>query len=400
MSRRRLAAAAWLGAGLITSLTLALTVISVGSAKPGDTLGALWPASWLGFPIVGAVIASRRPRNPIGWLLIAIGGCVVIGVSGDAYAQGTVQHGWPAGDWVLLATQPLFTTGFVLLPFLVLLFPSGRLPSPRWRIPCRLMAADIGLLLFAYAFRGTVEAGEGIRLHNPIAIGPIATSLNAILPGFVLVAVAFAIAVVAHTVWRFVRSKGTDRQQTKWFVFAAASFPVLFGSGLASGRYATLSTLFIMSAFLLGLNGVAAAIGIAVLRYRLYDIDRIVTRTLTYGLVTALLLGGYVGLVVVFQAVTRPVTGRSDLAVAGSTLIVAALFVPLRRRVQSAIDHRFNRARYDAEQTIDAFATRLRDEVDISTLSQDLEAVVRQTMQPVHVSVWIAGPPTGERTRA
>jgi hypothetical protein len=222
-----------------------------------------------------------------------------------------------------------------------------------------------------------------------LSIGP----LFALLP----------VGVIALVV-RFIKAGGVERVQMKWLVFGAGLL------GLATVIQVALVLLFNVEdpmgnpvgagSVEIGATAIPVAAAIAILRYRLYDIDRIISRTLSYAVVTGLLAAAYIALVVVFQATTRPLTGRSDLAVAASTLIVAAMFVPLRRRVQNAVDHRFNRKRFDAEQTIDAFAARLRDEVDISTLSQDLEAVVRQTMQPVHVSMWIAGPATGERNRA
>jgi hypothetical protein len=207
-------------------------------------------------------------------------------------------------------------------------------------------------------------------------------------PAFFIVPVAFIALVV-----RFVRARGIERQQMKWFVFGTSLLVlaalIMVVLGFFFGVKDPIRNPFAVGSILLGFIAIPVTSGIAIMRYRLYDIDRIISRTLSYALVTGCLVGAYVALVVVFQAVTRPLTGRSDLAIAASTLIVAALFVPLRRRIQGAVDHRFNRKRYDAEKTIDAFTARLRDEVDISTLNDDLESVVRLTMQPAHVSVWL-----------
>jgi hypothetical protein len=211
------------------------------------------------------------------------------------------------------------------------------------------------------------------------------------LPAFVFAAVSFAIVVVAHTVWRFVSSRGTERQQTKWFVFAAASFPVLFGAGVGLGVFPTLSTLLVMAGFLLGLNGMAAAIGIAVLRYRLYDIDRVISRAVSYALLTAI-LGGAFAVAVLVPALLLGRSAAPDFVVAAATLVVVALFRPVRRRVQEGVDHRFNRRRYDAAQTMDVFTARLRDEIDIETLRLDLETLVLHTMEPQHVRLWIPTP--------
>jgi 4-amino-4-deoxy-L-arabinose transferase-like glycosyltransferase len=230
----------------------------------------------------------------------------------------------------------------------------------------------------------SVAFGPGPSDDFPYITNPVPIpALGFLAMGWPLLVLAIA-ASVASLVVRARRGSPVERKQIQWIAFAGAFFAAGFA---ASVLFPSITYWYVL--VFVPVAGIAMACGVAIQRYRLYDIDRIISRTVSYALVTALLVAAYVGLVVLFQATTRPLLGRSDLAIAASTLIVAALFVPVRRRVQSAVDHRFNRRRYDAAQTIEAFGARLRDEIDIDTLGTELEAVVGLTMQPAHVSLWL-----------
>jgi hypothetical protein len=393
-------AVAWSVAVTAALLFIGATVYGIAELRGSDQIDALWPLSWVGLPLVGAMIASRRPRNAVGWIMLAIGAGIGIGLASTFYAESALGGEYavgggatlPAGRWVLWLAQVTFVPALGLVPFLVLVFPSGRVP-PRWRRLAQAAAAVIGLLFICYAFRGFLEFETGeegadvSEIANPLAIRPLAGVLNAAVAPLIFALLVFAVAVVVQTVWRFHRSLGAERRQLKWLAFAAAMIPPLFAAGVAVGE-SILGTALIMAAFLFGLNSVAAAIGIAVLRHRLYDIDRAISRTVTYAIVTAVFAGLYV--LVVFVPVTVIGADRApDWAIAVATLLVAALFRPVRRRVQNAVDHRFNRRRYDAEHTIEAFTTRLREQVDIDALGAELRDVVNRTMQPTQVSLWL-----------
>jgi hypothetical protein len=280
------------------------------------------------------------------------------------------------------------------LPFLVLLFPTGRLLSPRWRPVAWALGLVLGLYLIARLFTpGPV--GSGLP-DNPLGIEP-AQGLLQLIQTMAGVAVPFLVlAVLASVVLRFRRSQGEERQQLKWFTFVVAADVVLIpGLGALTEQFApVLGELLVFPA---SISLIPIAIGVAVLKYRLYDIDRVINRTLVYGLLTVLLGAVYLAGVFGLGQLLNPVSGESALAVAASTLAVAALFQPARRRVQAVVDRRFNRRRYDAARTVEGFSGRLRDEIDLDTLSVELLAVVEQTMQPAAVSLWLrpsALPPT------
>jgi hypothetical protein len=337
---------------------------------------------------VGAVLASRRPRHPVGWLLL------VFSLSADAsgVAEAYADYGLlarpgalPAARSVALYLPATVVTALACLGFVLLLTPTGSLPSPRWRWWARIAAAApvISLLAITLAPRPFDQPYQGTA--NPLDL----SGLGGVL--LVTYQVAFAVtnlAVVvgaASLVVRFRRARGTERQRLRWVALAAA--------------LAALAAVVVLAAFAIGASPVLLgwvagfyiailplAIGAAILRYRLYDLDRIISRVLAYGLLTVLLGGGYAGLVLGLGQVL----GRSSsLVVAGATLALAALFQPARRRVQQVVDQRFNRRRYDAAQTITAFSARLRQHVDLDTLTVELLAVVDQTMQPTQVSLWL-----------
>jgi hypothetical protein len=363
----------------------------------------------LSLSTVGALIASRRTGNPIGWLFCASG--LLFGVQAFAgeyalYALFVARSSLPGGvvswwlaSWVwVLATQ--------LLLFLFLLFPDGRLPSPRWHIVAWLIAC--GILLDAASFAlvpgPLIESDtHGLApVQNPFGVGSAVRFLN--LVGIVLnpLLAVLVVAPIAALFLRFWRSTGEERQQIKWVIYAVAVLTVAIT--VVSIWPALDGSLIGTVLFLAGFMAIPTAVGIAILRYRLYDIDLIINRTLVYGTLTATLIVVYFGGVAVTQTIFRSLTGQQEqpqLAIVVSTLVIAALFNPLRRRIQSFIDKRFYRSKYDGAKTLEAFSAKLRNETDLEALSNDLVGVVRETMQPSHVSLWLRpdAVPDGERRR-
>jgi hypothetical protein len=385
--------AAWLA--LVTSgLTLGLLVAAV--LLPARTPGGLTPllpqvlwASASG--VVGAVVAARRPRLPIGWLLVGIGLLMALGLVAGQYAvvavldaPGSLPFG-SAAAW--LSAWP-FTAGFLLLPFLFLLFPTGRLPGPRWRPLAWAGAVVYAANVFGVAFQpGPINPEELGPLENPLAIpalgGPGDLPARIVIPLMLLV----VLASVASLLVRLRRSAGVERQQLKWFAYAAGLFGLAtFVNVVASLLGADQAGLLVTTVPVVALP---VAIGVAVLRHNLFDIDRVINRTLVYGLLSALLGALYLAVVFLLGRLLVPVTGDAALAVAGSTLTVAALFQPARRRVQHLVDRRFDRRRYDAARAVAAFSTRLRDQIELDALSGELLAVVDATVQPTSASLWL-----------
>ena len=366
----------------------------------GSLLGQ---ALFLVFPLVGALIASRRPENPIGWLCLVDGLLWTTTNMLDYHSlyvmasPGSVP--FPVGlagvnHWLWVPTVGLLGT------YVFLLFPDGRLPSKRWRPLAWLSGVVIasGSLGFMLS-PGPLDMPRGIRNPFGLEAAPwVAVAAYAILPLLPLCMLASALSLVM----RYRRSRGDVRQQIKWIAFAASLVALTYLIAIvalfihpseiwfAAGLPLWLD--LIEYAALLSITSVPIAIGFAVLKYRLYDIDLIINRTLVYGSLTGALALVYFGGVTVTQALFRNITGQEQLpqlVVVVSTLLIAALFTPLRRRIQSFIDRRFYRAKYDARKILEAFSVRLRDETDLEALNKDLVGVVRETMQPAHVSLWL-----------
>jgi hypothetical protein len=335
------------------------------------------------FSVPAALVVSRQPRNPIGWLLVVIG--YGVGVSAFAseygfYAVVTAPGSLPAGIPVLwFADIVPFWLTFASVALLLLLFPDGRLQSHAWRPVAWAALASITLSLASSALYPRNLGGDPRLPQNPTGIRgwekvDTLTALTALLFFALLLVCLVAVGV------RFRRARGVERQQLKWFAFGAAAL-VLTSIAFVPLLWGGLDALV-----LVGFALFTTCVAVAMLRYRLYDIDRLINRTLVYGLLTVLLGGGYAGLVLgLGQLLGRD----SSLAVAAATLAVAALFQPARRRIQDAVDRRFNRRRYDAARTIGAFSARLREQLDLDTLSVELLRVVDQTMQPTQVSLWL-----------
>jgi hypothetical protein len=331
----------------------------------------------LAFTTVGALVASRRPRNAIGWLLLLAGGSYVLGGLSEHAVDGgnaSALVAW-VGEWIWLAgIGPVATFG-------LLLFPTGHLPSPRWRPVAWLAAASVVASVMAIAFKP--GRFEGSAIENPLGIPglPDWTGTAALL--VLLAAVAGSIASLRA---RYRAAGQLERMQLKWLLYAAAlvAAGVVVTAPLEAlvGEAAVDITNLVVS---LTLSAVPVAMGIAILRHRLYDIDLVIRRTLVYAVLTATLAGAYLGSVLLVGLAV----GRSGFAVAISTLAVAALFRPALRRIQAVVDRRFYRRRYDAALTLEAFGNRLRDELDLETLGADLRDVVRETAQPASVTLWL-----------
>ena len=345
----------------------------------------------LAFSVSGAVLVGYRPANPIGWILATMGLAGVLSeflVDYGQYAIRTNPGSVPGGVLALWLQNLLWFPILGLVPLLLLLVPDGRLPSPRWRPVAWLAVADMVVVMVAAAFSPGPIGGDPLpgAPQNPVGIEPARQVLElALAVGFFVVPVLSVVALVG-LVLRFRRARGAERQQLKWFAYGA----LLLLVGLA-GLFVPFRSEAVAKAIVaVGVGGFTAAVAVAVLRFGLYEIDVILNRTLVYGLLTVLLAAVYAGLVLVLGQLFGGLGAEPPTwAVAGATLTVAALFQPARRRIQAVVDRRFNRRRYDAAKTIAAFSTRLRDHVDLDTLSAELLAVVDQTMQPTTVSLWL-----------
>jgi hypothetical protein len=375
---------AWglLGATLV--LLVPMVLLSAGREEAFDTV--LYGLLTVAFSGTGALIVSAHPRNGIGWVF------VVLGVSGAGwelaeawghYATDEDLPGGPAGEWVILWS---WIVDFAVLTVVFFLFPDGRMPSPRWRPWLWVLAAGTALALPGQA----LSPGLGSEFSsgtNPLAVDALPTDLM-LNAGLTLMLATLGAAVVSLAV-RFRRGGYVERQQLKWIAVAAS---LLLSVGIVA-IFLWYETVLVQIAFALALVSLPLAVGVAILRHRLYDIDVVINRTLVYGVLTATLAAAYLGSVLLLQLALSPLTEDSGLAIAGSTLAVAALFRPARDRIQEAVDRRFYRRRYDAARTLQAFGLRLRDEVDLDTLGADLRSVVADTMQPAHVSLWLRESP-------
>src|SRR5215211_191559 len=337
---------------------------------------------------VGAVVASRRPRHPVGWLLLALGlSLTAAGVTLASTNYG-VAHAAPAAGLVARYVPATIVVAMACNGLILLLTPTGRLPSPRWRWWARIIAATPVVLLGVV----TLSPRPGDRLieavDSPLDLRTLDGALRIAYQAAAAVIIPAFVGAAGSLVGRFRRACGVERQQLRWVALATvliALLAVVNLAALASGAYA-------LAPLVGGLNPpiLSAGVGAAILRYRLYDLDRIISRTLAYGLLTLLLGGGYA---VVVLGLGQLLGRESPLVVAAATLAVAAVFQPARRRVQAVVDRRFNRRRHDTTRIIEGFGTRLRHQVDLGTLTADLLAVVDQTMQPTQASLWLRPPP-------
>jgi hypothetical protein len=390
VSRRTAAIVAWTLAGLAPVLLVSSVVVSlVGGAGAGVGSGFI-SAITLTFAVAGVLIATRQPSNAIGWIFLAAGVAAGVGALAGSYAEYWLESG--EGSEALGEAAAVYTNlswiPFVLLPstFLLLLFPDGHLLSARWRWVAWAAGAGMAGQVVVEGLRaGPIE--DFPELENPYGVESAALD---VLEGVVVITVLVAIlASAVSLVLRFRRARGGQREQLKWLAFAGAVAGVTIPVSVA--LYEVVGENLANSAIMLSVLGLPAATGIAILRYRLYEIDRVISRTLVYATLTVILGVAYAGLVLLGQAAFSSFAGGSDLAIAASTLVVAALFLPVRSRVQRLVDRRFYRRRYDAQRTLAEFGSRMRQEVELDGLRVDLQNVVHETMQPTHVSLWLRG---------
>ena len=353
-----------------------------------DWQGIGWALAWCGFPIAGAVIVARRPQNHIGLAMVGTGVALAIGDTTDVLVPrdyATATHHSALSQIALNVHSWVYAPGYLLIIMVPLLFPQGRF-TRRWRIVAWALAVDLVLVALAVATRPKVQVPQGNRsVPNPFH-HPIGDALQPLVPALTLVLVASGIAAIVWSAVRYWKSRGVERLQRQWVAYTVMSAGGVFVGALIADPATTLGSALSLLALTIGISGTGAAIATAVFRYHLYDIDRLVSRTVSYAVVTGLLLGFYLGVVTL---TSRAMSLRSSWAVAAATLATAALFNPLRRRVQRTVDHRFNRARFDATQVVDAFAAHVREAVALDTVHEELTRTVLKTVQPAHVSVWL-----------
>jgi hypothetical protein len=390
--RRRI----WLLWGLIMALFAARMALWLANTtlRPQN----LSPVALLvpGFATVGAVVVARHRGQVVGWLFLALAGATALGGFCEAYAIRAYLTGTlPAGDVLFWVANWLDGLASLPLGLLLLVFPTGRLPSRRWRPVLWLLVGStaylVGKLMFEPILVLQVSQTQTLQIANPVASLPVVSRVT--LPysvAFFSSYAALAAAALAPLV-RYRHAGQVERQQLKWpaLVLAVGVAGALAAAALTAVAPEVANVLGVLVAIELVL-GIPLAVGVAILRYRLYDIDRLINRTLVYGLLTILLSGLYAAIVLTLgQLAGRIGADPPSWAVAGATLAVAAVFQPARRRIQQVVDRRFDRRRYDATKTVEAFSSRLREEIDLDTLAAELLGVVDQTMQPTQASLWL-----------
>jgi hypothetical protein len=408
MSTTSLRRLAW----AVFAVTVALFAVGIALAPtPVDQTGDwslsgvaayLFVVAMFSFSAVGVLIAVRLPRNAIGWLLLVIGLSWGLVVATDGYlirATELSPGSLPNPSLVAVISGSLWIPPVGLMGnYLILLFPDGHLPSPRWRPLAWIAAGALLLSWIAIVFSPGSLADVGLPGEtNPLGVESLETLLVALQLTIVLIPITIVASAVA-LVGRYRRSRAEERVQLKWLTAAGATVACLYLVAMAGSLTYVFSDSradpvwgqVLDQVALVSFGLIPIAIGMAILKHRLYDIDLIINRTLVYGGLTALLATTYFGIVVLLQSVV-PGAGDSDLTIAGSTLAVAALFRPLRARMQGFIDRSFYRRKVDAQRTLESFNSRLRDDVDLDHLSADLLGVVRDTMQPEHASLWLRG---------
>jgi hypothetical protein len=406
MSRRT---AAWLAWSLYGFLICLSTVWSgIGLLGQGGSRNVLYLASEalislaapVVFAIVAALIVSRQPRNALGWVLMVPVGLYVVGGPIASYIESLAPSPpEPTVPIVLMAWFNGWNWLLLIIPllFIMLLFPNGQPPTPRWRWVgvAAIVWAALFVVLTVLLQQINSATTPNLVFDNPIGVLEQDTVERLRLIGVWIVGLlALVVACAVALFVRYRRANATEREQIKWLLYACALFLVVYVGDFVGGLGGKSSVGGYIWGVFFGLSVIAlpAAIGIAILRYRLYDIDLVINRTLVYGSLTVLLVLVYFGGVAATQAVFTVLTGQEEppqLAIVASTLVIAALFTPLRRRIQAFIDRSFYRRKYDAAKTLEGFSTKLRDETDLETLRVDLVEVVRETMQPAHVSLWL-----------
>ena len=393
--RRRSTRTAWWLLAVFTASAAALVALSAANGtleeEPlTDTVALL--LAFGAFMVVGGLIVAHRPGNAVGWMFAAVALLACTGALSIEYARYATVTRPGALPGAVLAAWYASWTWYPALALVVvfppLMFPTGRLVSTRWRLVAWPAATVTALITVLAALQRTVELAPGRVVANPLGLAAVEHPEQSSVGGVLLNLLGPAVLLAfASLVVRFRRSRGDERQQPKWITYAAALLPLVALDDLLPDAVSSL-----LFATVIALLPTAA--GVAILRYRLYEIDRLINRTLVYGLLTVVLAGIYAGLVLAFGQVFGGIGSETpSWAVPGATLAVAALFQPARRRIQAVVDRRFNRRKYNAARTIEAFSARLREQVDLDTLSAELLAVVDQTVQPTRSSLWLRGPP-------
>lgn len=399
----RIAWSLWASSVSLAVADLALAFLNRG-ASSADSVGVPGQMAILGVmtTTVGALVASRLPRNAVGWLFCALGLGLVVSILSQDYAIRALVSApgsLPAGELMAWLGSWLPAAGGVAT-FVMLVFPTGRLPSRRWRPVAWAAILDSLALAVAAAWLTAPPGPEDLHGFNgPESFGE--GLLAALLGVSFLLGVLTALAAAIAVLLRLKRARGDERQQLKWFVYAATVLAlVVLIPNLPMAVVPSYLIRWTNVIVLLAFGGIPLAAGLAILKYHLYDIDLIINRTLVYGTLTAVLGLIYYGIVIVLQQFISQRIAASEAVVAGSTLVVAALFVPARKHIQEAVDRRFDRKKYDARKTIEAFSARLRDEVDIDSLTQHLLEVITETMQPRHAALWLKSKPNRQSTLA
>jgi hypothetical protein len=398
----RTRAAAWLAWSLVTATLALITVgLVLGLAnRPEAALYGLWLSLTLisvTFAIFGALIVASRPGNLIGWIFLTLGVGVGVQLFFGQYATvALLSEKLPFGAVAAWLSSLVQISAVLSFLFLVLLFPTGRLPSSRWRPVMWIAGTAIVASVISLALTpGPIEGFASVK--NPFGIEAAAVVLDILGHVGGWTALACFVAAILSLVLRFYRSRGDERLQLKWFVYAATLGFLAIVITALSGYEGIFGEL----AWALAPLSLPLSAGIAILKYRLYEIDLIINRTLVYGSLTAVLAVSYEGGIVALQHVFRFVSAQeSEVAVVATTLVIAAMFEPLRRRIQEFVDRRFYRSKYDARKTLESFNARLRNETDLNALSNDLVRVCRDTMQPQHVSLWLRPETVAQRERS
>jgi hypothetical protein len=371
---------------------LSLAIACYGATLPNDAdvepvwLSALTSLSTFVFATTGALVAARRPENPIGWVMCSISlAWTILAIAEPGAAVNAARPGsLPAEQALAWLNEWAVWPAFGLTAIFLLLFPDGRPLSPRWRPAGWLAAGGVVLSVLGAALRPDPLVGG---IANPVGMDATGVLEGVRVTGAALLTAAF-VAAVLSLLLRFRRAAGIERQQLKWLAYVVVA-PLAVVLPLAAVDLSLMEDILWGATLFVLLVGIPITTALAVLRYRLYDIDRIIRRTLVYGIATAALAAVYFAVVLLLQQVFSSFAGGSDLAIAGSTLAAAALFRPVRARVQALVDRRFYRRKYHAERTLETFSARLRDEIDLDTLHSELVAVVEETMRPAGVSLWL-----------
>jgi hypothetical protein len=388
----RRAAVAWFGLGCALVLVVAGGVFTARGS--GDlTEVAAGFVLVIPFASVGALVSARQADNAIGWLLLGIGLCLALaGACDGAIQYGLDNPGAVAGLGIFaLISAAAFSAFFALLFLVLLLLPNGRLLTRRWRFVAGGVALLVAIHLCLVVRPGPFDDWKKEGIRNPLGIGRLEVVTSVLYQAAILLSFLLLLTSLASVVIRFRRSQGVERLQLRWIVTAVAAtglawVTMIAASAVLGDRHAVD---YFWGAAILSISFIPIGIGIAVMRYRLYEIDRLISRTLVYAALTIVLGASYVGLVLAGQALFSSFAGGSNLAIAASTLVVAALFLPVRSRVQRFVDRRFYRRRYDAQRTLERFGARLREQIDLGTLEHDLRGVVTETMRPAHAAIWL-----------